>query len=236
METILYIYLFIIISSLLLIFYYKDNRLNNLFTNEHFNFYKNCSSKNNIFVNTNIPLNKYKNNYIKNKFSSEPNTNIENSTQFNYERLYDKLQLINNEKIELKGPLNEEKYIRTTIDDKMRRDLDIITNYVLLILNQDNYYDFSKTNYGDMVVYYNKKNDSNYIYELFLWDKKHFFEIKLLINIIKIPKKNRIYKFGIKDKHYIFNDYNIGIPSKDQLIPLPLDVIPTQNGELSDEI
>ena len=55
----------------------------------------------------------------------------------------------------------------------------LLTKYVLLILNLDKYYDFAKTNYGDMTVYYNKKNDSNYIYELFLWDKKNFFEVKL---------------------------------------------------------
>ena len=52
--------------------------------------------------------------------------------------------MINNEKIELEGPLNNEKYIVSTIDDKLRRDLDNITKYVLLILNQDNYYNFSK--------------------------------------------------------------------------------------------
>jgi hypothetical protein len=228
MEGVLYIYIFLIIISVLFIIYYFKNKKTILDeTNEHFKF-KNCNKNN--------KLNIYTKDYLHNKFSSEPNLNIENGSQFNYERLFNKLQLINNEKIELKGPLNEEKYIVSTIDDKLRRDLDNITKYVLLILNQDNYYDFAKTNYGDLKVYYNKKNDSNYIFELFLWDKKNFFEIKLLINIIKIPKKNYLYKFGIKDKHYIFNDYNIGIPSKDQLIPLPLDVIPTQNGELNDEI
>ena len=30
--------------------------------------------------------------------------------------------------------------------------------------------------------------------------------------------------FGIRDKHYIFQDYNIGYPFKDQIIPLPTDV------------
>lgn len=237
MERVLYIYLFIIIISLLLIFYnYNHIKYSKNLMNTNSNMNKENFDLNNVFNKNRKQLNNYTKEYLNNKFSSEPNLYTENKTQFNYERLFDKLQLINKEKIELKGPLNEEKYIDTTIDDKMRRDLDNITKYVLLILNQDKYYDFAKTNYGDMTVYYNKKNDSNYIYELFLWDKKNFFEVKLLINIIKIPKKSSIYKYGIKDKHYIFNNYEIGIPSKDQLIPLPLDVIPTQNGQLNDEI
>ena len=48
--------------------------------------------------------------------------------------------------------------------------------------------------------------------------------------ILNLPE----HKF--KQKKYIFQDYNIGIPSKDQMIPLPLDVIPTQNSKISNEI
>ena len=224
MERILYIYLLLIIALLLLIGYYckfDDNK--KIIENEKFN-----SNKTN--------MNNFTKKYINNKFNSDPDYHIENISQFNYDRLYNKLQMINNEKIELEGPLNNEKYIVSTIDDKLRRDLDNITKYVLLILNQDNYYNFSKTSYGNVEIFFNQNNDSNYIYELFLWDKKNYFEIKLLIDIIKIPKKSYIYNFGIKDKKYIFEDFNIGIPSKDQLIPLPLDVIPTENSKLSNEI
>ncbi len=225
MERILYIYLLLIIVLVLIIGYYsKFEKNNNVIKNENENF----KPTNN--------LNNFTNEYINNKFNSEPDYYTENISQFGYDRLYNKLQMINNEKIELEGPLNNEKYIVSTIDDKLRRDLDNITKYVLLILNQDNYYDFSKTNYGNVEIFFNKNNDSNYIYELFLWDKKNYFEIKLLIDIIKIPKKSYIHNFGIKDKKYIFEDFNIGIPSKDQLIPLPLDVIPTENSKLSNEI
>lgn len=227
MERILYIYLLLIVALLLIIGYYlKYNKNNKIINSEKFN--SKLNNENN--------MNNFTNEYINNKFNSEPDYYTENISQFNYDRLYNKLQMINNEKIELEGPLNNEKYIVSTIDDKLRRDLDNITNYVLLILNQDNYYDFSKTSYGNVEIFFNQNNDSNYIYELFLWDKKNYFEIKLLIDIIKIPKKSYIYNFGIKDKKYIFEDFNIGIPSKDQLIPLPLDVIPTENSKLSDEI
>ena len=175
MERVLYIYLFIIIISLLLIFYNYLNNPNHLIKMNKENF--NSNNLNNIFNKNPNELNNYTKEYLNNKFSSEPDLNTENKTQFNYARLFEKLQLINYEKIKLKGPLNEEKYIQSTIDDKMRRDLDIITNYVLLILNEDKYYDFAMTNYGNVIVYYNKKNDSNFIYELFLWDKKHFLKL-----------------------------------------------------------
>ena len=228
MERIIYFYIFIILVSLLLLVNHiniKNNNNNKIINNENFNFYES---------NKNTP--NYVKTYLNKKVSSHPDYNTENVNQFNYDRLFNKLQLINEEKIQLDGPFNHEKYITTTTDDKLRRDLDIITKYVLLILNQDSYYNFAKTNYGNVEIFYNKNNSANYKYELFLWDKKNYFEIKLLIDIIKIPKKSYIHKFGIKQKKYIFQDYNIGIPSKDQLIPLPLDVIPTQNRKLSDEI
>ena len=159
MERILYIYLLLIIALLLLIGYYckfDDNK--KIIENEKFN-----SNKTN--------MNNFTKKYINNKFNSDPDYHIENISQFNYDRLYNKLQMINNEKIELEGPLNNEKYIVSTIDDKLRRDLDNITKYVLLILNQDNYYNFSKTSYGNVEIFFNQNNDSNYIYNYF-YDKK----------------------------------------------------------------
>ena len=74
------------------------------------------------------------------------------------------LKLINNEKIKLEGPFNQEKYIVSTIYDKLRRDLDNITKYVLLILNQDSYYNFSKTNYGNVEIFF---NENKYIFYFF---------------------------------------------------------------------
>lgn len=226
MERVLYIYLSIILACLLILYYYnfEENKKNNKKTikSENFNFKSS---------NKNTP--NFVKNYLNNKYSCEPDYNIENINQFNYNRLFDKLQLINNEKIEIEGPLNHEKYIVSTIDDRLRRDLDNITKYVLLIINMDGYYNFSKTNYGNVDIYYDKNNTGNYIYELFLWDKKNYFETKLLIDIIKVPKKSCLYNFGVKNKNYIFEDFNIGIPSKDQMIPLPLDVVPTGKNKLS---
>lgn len=225
MERIIFIYtlIFIILISIFIYgFQMKNNYQDEENNNEKFN-----------------PINSQKNTptfvkkFLNKRVSSDPNYRVENINQFNYDRLYEKLQGVNEEKVELKAPLNYTFYTISTTDDKLRRDLDIITKYVLLIINQDNYYNFAKTNYGNVKIYTDQQNNANYIYELFLWDKKNYFEIKLLINIIKFPKKNKLYKFGIKQKKYIFTDYLIGFPSADQLIPLPLNVIPTQNKGLN---
>ena len=75
MEGVLYIYIFLIIISVLFIIYYFKNKKTILDeTNEHFKF-KNCNKNN--------KLNIYTKDYLHNKFSSEPNLNIENGSQFN---------------------------------------------------------------------------------------------------------------------------------------------------------
>ena len=77
----------------------------------------------------------------------DPNYRYENITQYNFDRLFAKVKMINKEKINLKGKTNYQFYTQSTTEDKLRRDLDIITKYVLLILNNGKYYDFHKTNY-----------------------------------------------------------------------------------------
>lgn len=154
----------------------------------------------------------------------DPNYRYQNITQYNFDRLFAKVQMINKEKINLKGKTNYEFYTQSTTEDKLRRDLDMITKYVLLILNNDKYYDFHRTNYGDVEVWTDEPGNEEIKYELFLWDKKNYFQVKLYINIIKFVEKEEMHHFGIRDKHYIFQDYNIGYPFKDQIIPLPTDV------------
>ena len=221
MSKIIFIYLIIlIILTVILVFY--NNNSNKKNNNELFNMNE---------TNKNTP--NFVKKFLNKKVSSDPNYRYENINQFNYDRLFEKIQMINNEKIELKPPLQYDFYITSTTDEKLKRDLDNITKYVLLILNHDGYYNFAKTNYGDVKIYTDEENNSNYKYELFLWDKKNYFEIKLIIDIIKFTKKDNSRKFGIKQKKYIFTDYLIGFPSENQLIPLPLDVIPTQNKGLT---
>ena len=217
MNNFIIIYTILIILFLYLFYSYYTL---NLFSEK--NIKLNKENKENFNPNKNTP--DFVKNYLNKKVSEMPNYRVENINQFNFNRLYNKLQLINNEKIDLNGALNYELFTQSTTDDRLRIDLDQITKYVLLILNEDKYYNFSKTNYGNVEIWTDEKNNSKYKYELFLWDKKNYFEIKLVIHIIKFAKKDNSYQFGIKDRTYIFPSYLIGFPSKDQLIPLPIQV------------
>jgi hypothetical protein len=160
-------------------------------------------------------------------YNNNPNYKYQNITQYNFERLFKKLEKINKKKINLKDKSNYNFYTQSTTDDKLRMDLDIITKYVLLVINNDKYYNFAKTNYGDVKVWVDKKGNEEITYELFLWDMKNYFEIKLLVNIIKFVEENQSEIYGIRKSPYITPFYNIGYPFKDQIIPLPTETIIT---------
>jgi hypothetical protein len=171
-------------------------------------------------------------NYQEIKFD-ELNYKYQNITQYNFKRLFEKIKSINNEKISFKDKSNYNFYTQSTTDDKLRMDLDTLSKYVLLILNNDHYYDFAKTNFGDVEVWIDKDGNEEIKYELFLWDKKNYFEVKLWVYILKFIEKENMEEYGIQDTHYIFPDFNIGLPFKDQMIPLPTDVIITGHFDTS---
>ena len=213
MSNILILILVLIIICFIYFFYKYFN--NNKLESFQFNTQKNIPN----FIKD------FKNNVI----SKDPNYRVQNINQFNYDRLFEKLEVVNKEKIELDGPLSYKLFTQSTTEDRLRIDLDDITKYVLLVINEDNYYNFSKTNYGNVETWTDINNNCKYRYELFLWDKRNYFQIKLLVEIIKFPTKSNSEKFGIKDRKYIFENYNIGFPSKDQLIPLPTEIVDSGN-------
>jgi hypothetical protein len=214
----------IIITIYIFKFYVNNNNINsNISLKESFVF----DAKNNIpnFVK----------NYLDIDFKKNPNYRYENITEYNFNRLFKKLELVNKEKIIFKDKSNYNFYTQSTTEDKLRLDLDMITKYVLLILNNDKYYDFSKTNYGDVEMWIDKKGNEEIKYELFVWDKKNYFQLKLLIHIIKFVEEGQVAKYGIKETPYMFPNYNIGLPFKDQLIPLPNQVIITGHFDTGNE-
>ena len=174
-------------------------------------------------------------NYEDINFDVSPNYKYENITEYNFNRIFKKIQIINKEKITLKDKGNYNFYTQSTTDDKLRMDLDMISKYVILVLNDDKYYDFSKTNFGDVEIWIDKEGNEELKYELFLWDKKNYFQLKILVNIIKFVEDNQADKYGVRNSPYIFPDYNIGLPFKDQIIPLPTDVIITGHFDTSVE-
>ncbi len=184
---------------------------------------------NNIKTDTDFDSNiipEFVKNYENIDFNKEPNYRDENITQYNFDRLFKNVQKMNLKKINLKDKGNYNFYTQSTTDQELRMDLDIISKYVINILNEDNYYDFTKTNFGDVQIWIDKKGNEQIKYELFLWDKKNYFQIKLWVDVLKIVK-GHAKKYGINKSPYIFPDFNIGYPFKDQLIPLPTDTIVT---------
>jgi len=153
----------------------------------------------------------------------------ENSTQFDWKKLLKNLDDINKGKmIKLKGETNYQFYTQSTTRDRLRMDLDQITQQLITILNS-NTYDFAKTNYGDVEVWTDKHNNEEIKYELFLWDKKNFFEIKFLVHVIKFVHKKQCAMYGVKKSPYLFPTYFMGYNVEDQIIPPPGEVIPTMN-------
>ena len=230
MTTNFNIYIYIIIICIIIFTLYFTMYFTTYST---FNFNKNKESFIPWDFNKNgVDKPNFVNNYELINFN-DPNYKYENITQYNFNRLFQTIKKINNEKLTFKDKSNYNFYTQSTTDDKLRMNLDIISKYVILILNNDNYYDFAKTNFGDVEVWIDKIGNEEIKYELFLWDKKNYFEVKLLVYILKFVEEDEINKYGIKDKHYIFSDFNIGYPFKDQIIPLPTDVIISANMDTS---
>ncbi len=153
----------------------------------------------------------------------------ENQTQYDFKKLLNNLDSINERNIvKLKGMTNYQSYTQSTTRDRLRMDLDQITDRIINIINSKTY-DFSKTNYGDVEVWTDKENNEEIKYELFLWDKKHFFEIKFLVHVVKFVDKKYAGHYGVKKSPYLFPTYFIGYPCKDQLIPPPDQVITSGN-------
>jgi len=218
----------LIIIFCIIIYLYYSKKIANKYGSEKFNI----ENKKALPIYDNDTPN-FVQDYINGTNNSSPNYKFENVTQYNYEKIVETIKEINKKKeIHLKGKTNYNSYTQSTTDDKLRMDLDAISERVVPILN-NNFYDFRKTNYGDVEVHVDKYGNEEIKYEIFLWDVKNFFEIKLWVHVIKFIEKTNMDIYGIENKKYIFPYYNIGMDSKDQMIPSPTDVIISAHFDLS---
>tara|TARA_B100001964_G_C14235052_1_gene602000 strand:+ start:985 stop:2019 length:1035 start_codon:yes stop_codon:yes gene_type:complete len=119
-----------------------------------------------------------------------------------------------------------------TICLKTRLDLDYVTNYILQKINCKNFI-FERTSY-DRVEKIEEGNRINYIYDVFVFERNRVMLFKFRINVILyiLPDHKKDYTTVTEVTNYPFKNYEIGFPSKDQLIPLPTEVIPTGNDVL----
>jgi len=189
----------------------------------------------------------------KNKVCSPICHTYENATVF-LKNLFNELLLqFNSTTRHLKDIRTYNYYTPFTTDDRTRMDLNNITKIVLnklndcvkdrinrnpelmklYIQNPSPQFYLQKADFGDVQVWTDKNWNEELHYEVFVWDTIHYTQYKLLINVIKfINDKDICYAKNIHNK-WSFPYYNIGIPSKDQMIPTPMDVIPTANMVLS---
>ena len=194
-----------------------------------YNYYKKSFEK--FYPENNIP--QFVKNYEEINNLAPPDYSVENITEYNFNRLFEKVAMINKNKINLENKTNYNFYTQSTTDDKLRMDLDDISKFVLKTINNDGYYDFAKTNFGDVKVWVDKNGNEEITYELFLWDKRNYFEIKLLVNVVKFVEEQEATQFGIRESPYLTPYFNIGYPFADQIIPLPTDIITTEHAASS---
>lgn len=199
----------------------KQNN-NNLFNSSFTNLFNIFNKKNNSRVDADE------------KCFSKPNFSKENYTEFMSERLLIELSKFKNERRNLKGNCKKEKYIWNTTDKFLKDELNQISKIVIEKLNKQCRFDFNYSGYGDINIKEDGKGNKHYIYELFVWDKLNYFQVKLNIDLIKYVKKGYLPDNSRENNpNLVFPYYKIGIPSKEQLIPTPMDVIPTGNDILS---
>ncbi len=221
-----YLIIVIVLLIIFVIFFYYQNKetVNGFFSKEDDNMVYEIIKKDNNEDDSYIDK--------VNDIVYNPNGPIltkENLTQYDFKKLLKNLDKINKrDLIVLKGETNYQFYTQSTTRDRLRMDLDQITKQILPILNSKTY-DFASTNYGDVKVWTDKDNNEEIKYELFLWDKKNYFEIKLWVHVIKFVSKDNASKYGVRKSPYLFPTYFIGYPAFDQMIPPPDQVITTAN-------
>tara|TARA_B100000780_G_C21115333_1_gene451169 strand:+ start:1193 stop:2230 length:1038 start_codon:yes stop_codon:yes gene_type:complete len=128
-------------------------------------------------------------------------------------------------------------YIPTTTPLQIRLDLDNVTKIVLHKINCKNYH-FINTNYG-RIKCVNSSDKVNYIYEIFVAETKgisvSLYKMRINVILYKDDSTSENVTTVTDSTNYPFKHYDIGMPSLDQMIPLPTEVIPTGNEVLGNK-
>ena len=171
---------------------------------------------------------------------NKPNYINENKTLFIQNKLKNLFYSISKENIDY--TLENSKYtfyIPQTTPSYLQERLKQLSNYVLIILNKNGkqLFDFKYSNLGNIKVYELNNNLKQYIYELFIYDIKNAFSLKLNINILTYNQRIEIPQFISQSTLDFecrgFENYFIGTPSINQYIPDPMSVITTNNEVIS---
>ena len=163
-----------------------------------------------------------------------------NYNQAYYLFLLDLFNALSSNKKNFKKDLVED-YPKNTLDFNVRERLDFLVKPVLKKIKElAPMTDFWNVGYESFKVY--NIDDSqvklNEI-DMFLYDRKGWVEVRLLLKLIEIPKATPEFKptkeTCAKYTTPEFPTYFIGYPTKNQMIPLPSQVIITEKMVLSED-
>ena len=136
------------------------------------------------------------------------------------------LQLTNN---------NFETFTSATIPLGVKLEATMVINEILKKINSTSIFEFNLVGIENIKIYKENKK-RQYITNILISDTKNYFSLRFLLNVV-IHLKNNIKKRKKECESTTtpgFKTFPIGIPSEDQLIPTPTDVIDTQRNLLSD--
>lgn len=162
----------------------------------------------------------------------------QNKTQFIQNKLETLLHSLSKFNYDLTIKGKKKLYIPQTTPTDLRSHMVYLSNFVVLILNSHGgkTYDFHISTIGNIKVI-EKDNIKQYKYELFVYDMKNKFDLKLNVNLLTYNNKIITPKFisenADKFQCRTFDYYPIGTPSLYQYIPDAMSVITTANEVIS---
>tara|TARA_B100001248_G_C27392792_1_gene463483 strand:- start:1016 stop:2068 length:1053 start_codon:yes stop_codon:yes gene_type:complete len=134
--------------------------------------------------------------------------------------------MTNKKYIKLKNIKKSCKYISVTIPFKIRLEINFIINAILRRINELFNYKTYFIEVDHLEVFEDNIGNKQYIANVLVNNIINSAGIKLKIDIIAYIKNKE------KLNNYL-NKFKIGIPSNDQLIPIPMDVLVNERGFIS---
>ena len=129
---------------------------------------------------------------------------------------------------------NNKSYTSATIPLNIKLEANMIIQNILKKINSKTIFSFNLIQIENITVLEENKK-RQYICNILTTDNKNYFNLHLLLDVI-VHLKNNIKKRKTSCESTTtpgFKTFPIGIPSEDQLIPTPTDVIDTQRNLLS---
>lgn len=162
-----------------------------------------------------------------------------NCTEKRLDALWAALQTpVADEQVKLPPQCEKLRETIATIDVFQRKELDQVMQPILqsVMKSANGAYRFKVIEYEGLTVYKDSVGNKNLIFNCYVYEMLQQFMIRLKVNVVKYVdiKKRDAGLVGKPDCAVAttpeFPTYEIGMPSKDQLLPLPTQIINTGGG------